>query len=666
MQPIHKVKDFEIFNKVIDISEAGPTHRAKNIKTNQSCLILVLDSNKVEEISEKNGSDFVSELLLFQKLKGENLLNTHEILRTENHIYVIFQFPEEMNLQTIIDSKGYFPEDRLLPLFSDILIGYVPYFKGKKLHRNILSKNIYKSNDRFKLLNFPYTQALGTKGVSSYFYFKNGVPPMEVLDSYQIKVGVNKIDIWAIGCVFYEAVFGVVPFSGKDSEELLNNIENTIKNKKKFLEELPNPKGILAEESLRDLLEKMLQFYPDDRIDFPEILKHEFLQKKKAKHLFHIADYFKQMKHNLYNDLDVFKGLDKEFKEDLKTCFSLCEVDRLKLNELDILETLKNLPNQYGFSCEMIYRMTLLETICFEPEERTDRRTKHGDFPYKTRADSQKTMQLNRENIEDLPVEVIESDDEENEKTQENNPKTKKSDHANILAKNLEKIDGNLIDLKAGLKEKILHELEIVRFIEETGPTLKQALDVNDNLSNLMGFILNKYLFIRIEFMRNCLTKKENLFALENWESQIMYLNFDIWLDSLKKASSRASQNMNSDFERINTNQIKDKKLLPFLNFNLEVNPIEEKTYVRVFLKLVLDVKDLLEKNNQKMLSKYGYGVILKLFYFVHIYETFGFFKMDRENKFNISNMTQNVAIMDKEKMKKEIVEFLKKFLQKD
>ena len=166
--------------------------------------------------------------------------------------------------------------------------------------------------------------------------------------------------------------------------------------------------------------------------------------------------------------------------------------------------------------------------------------------------------------------------------------------------------------------------------------------------------------------MRNCLAKKENLFSMDNWESQIMYLNFDVWLDSLKKASSRANQNMNSDFEKINTNQIKDKKLIPFLNLNLEVSPTEEKTYVRVFLKLVLDVKDLLEKNNQKMLSKYGYGVILKLFYFVHIYETFGFFKMDRENKFNIINMTQNVAIMDKEKMKKEIVEFLKKFLQKD
>ena len=665
MQTIHKVKDFEIFNKVIDVSEAGPTHRAKNIRTNQTCLILVLDSNKVEDISQKNGSDFVSELLVFQKLKGENLLNTQEILRTENHIYVIFQFPEEMNLQTIIDSKGYFPEDRLMPLFTDILIGYLPYFKGKTLHRNILSKNIYKSNDRFKLLNFPYTQSLGNKGVSSYFYFKNGVPPMEILDSYQINTSSSKVDIWAIGCVFYEAVFGVVPFSGKDSEELLINIENAIKNRKRFLEELPNPKGIKAEESLRDLLEKMLQFYPDDRIDFPEILKHEFLQKKKAKQLFHVADYFKQMKHNLENDLDIFKNLDLEFKASLKTCFSLCEVDRLKLNELDILETLKNLPNQYGFSCEMIFRMTLLETICQEPEEKTEKRRKHGDFPYKTRAESQKTMQLNNEGIEDLPIEVIESDDDENEKNQEN-PQMKNNNHGNILAKNMEKMDGNLADLKVGFKEKILHELEIIRFIEETGPTLKQALDVNDNLSNLMGFILNKYLFIRIEVMRNCLAKKENLFSMDNWESQIMYLNFDVWLDSLKKASSRANQNMNSDFEKINTNQIKDKKLIPFLNLNLEVSPTEEKTYVRVFLKLVLDVKDLLEKNNQKMLSKYGYGVILKFFYFVHIYETFGFFKMDRENKFNIINMTQNVAIMDKEKMKKEIVEFLKKFLQKD
>ena len=81
------------------------------------------------------------------------------------------------------------------------------------------------------------------------------------------------------------------------------------------------------------------------------------------------------MKHHLVNDLDVFKILDPSSKTSLKTCFSLCEVDRLKLNTQKFSESI-------GF------------TDCQELEEKMEKKTKHGDFPYKTRADSQKTMYL--------------------------------------------------------------------------------------------------------------------------------------------------------------------------------------------------------------------------------------------------------------------------------
>jgi len=541
----------------------------------------------------------------------------------------------------------------LMLLFTDILLSYLPFFKANLLHLNILSKNIYKSGDRYKLLNYPLTQALGIKACSSYFYYKNGVVPSERLENFISTKVTNKADVWALGCVFYEAVFGVVPFGATDREELLILLENTIKNKKTFLNDLPNPKGVPVKPELQDLLEHMLQFYPDDRMDFAEVLRHSFLQKKKKDVIFYVTDYFKQMKFNLDNDKDIFQTLDSGFKTSLKTCFDLCEMDPLKLTELDMLEVFKNLPNRYGYSCDMAHRMILLETLCDEPYEK-----KHGDFPYKTRVFSSKTLPCGQAFGEsDLPAEG--ESDEEN-KTSET-PKIRKDS-----TKNSNKNNEGLLEVKAGFKDKMSHEWEIIRFVEEIVPSLRQVLDLNENLSNLMGFILSKYLFIRVEFMRSCLMQKENLFNLENWQTQIMYLNFDNWLDSLKRASGRAYQNMNSNFENILISQIKDKKVIPFVNFDFDVTKQDEKTYVRVFLKLVLDVKDLLEKKNQKVLSKFGYGVILKLFYFVSIYEIFGFFKMDRENKFNIISMTQNVVAMDKEKMKKEIVDFLKTFLQKE
>lgn len=165
--------------------------------------------------------------------------------------------------------------------------------------------------------------------------------------------------------------------------------------------------------------------------------------------------------------------------------------------------------------------------------------------------------------------------------------------------------------------------------------------------------------------MKKCLLNKENLFLMDNWKAHVLYLNFENWADNLKKISTRVSQTMKSQFNDIKISEIKDKKLLTFINFDTEITSSEEKNYLKLFMKQILDFKDVLEKNNQQILSKFGYGLILKLLNFLLIYEKFGFFKFDINGEIDIEKMSQNINKMDKEKMKKEIVYFLKTFLEK-
>ena len=663
---IHKVNDYEIFSKIIDISELGRTYKARNTVTNQSVLIVVLESATVLKESSKNSIDFITELQTFQKILGENILPIIEIMQTENHFYVVIECPEEMNLQSLIDSKGPFPEDKLLGLFCDILIGYLPYLKGNKLHRNILSKNIYKSSNRYKLMNFPYTQSLKTKAVSTLFYYKNGCPPYEVLESYLNSKFDQKVDVWSMGVVFYEAAFGIVPFTGNDKEKLLENLENLIKNRKSFLGDLPNPKGVNVKADLKDLLEKMLQFEPKDRIDFVQILSHPYFQKKKQDYLFYICDYFKQMKYDIEHDLNAFKTMDVTLVASLQKCFKFCSLDPLKLNELDMLETLQKIPNEFGSSCDFVYRIQFLEEYCQDATS-IPKKPPHslGDFPYQTRAVSQKALpcgsKLDDEDEDDINMESMDSK-EFSKPSKNKNPIPIKKITKN--EKIIEKVDAKLLEMKNAFRENLQHEMDILRFLEDILSCINQVVGSKENVCSLMSFILAKYLFIRVEWIKLCLIKKENMFYLDNWKTQVLYLNMDNQIDYLKKLSSKISQGMNLNFENIKISDVKDKKLISFINFNVDITSQDEKIYVRQFLKIILDFKDLMEKNNQKMLSKYGYGVILKLLYFLQIYEKFGFFKFDNNNEIDVMKMTQNVNEMDKEKMKKEIVEFLKTFLQ--
>lgn len=660
-QIVHKVKNYEIFNKIIDVSQLGKTYKGRNVSNNIPTLIIVLDSANVLKESQKNSKEFMSEILNFQKIKGENLLNIAEVLRTENHFYVVYEFLEDLNLQTIIDSKGPLPDDQLISIFIDILLGYYPFYTSKKLHRNILSKNVYKSEGRYKLLNFPFTESLKTKAFSSYFYYKNAVPPYEELDTY-LKVTLNhKVDVWAMGVLFYEIVFGVVPFSGDNKEDLLESLENKIKNQKKFLSSLPNPKSRKISKDLEELLEKMLQFEPDQRLSFTEILSQQYFLKKKKEQEAYINEYYKQIKHDLDNDLNEFKSLDSELKNSLKSCLSLCFIDPLKLFENDMLEIMQDVPNQFGKCCQIVFRLQFLENNDKEELVFDDQKTSLGSFPYQKQTITEKNKPVTL-SLEDSDPEALESKGDFSEEFKMPPPKLNPT-YEKLLNENLGKIDDRLDEIKHIFKKQMLHEMEIINFYDNIIQTLNQAFEEKTIYSNEMDFVLSKFLYIKVEFMKSCLLKKENLFLIENWKTQVMYLNFDNWINNLKKLSEKYFALMKKSFESIKGQELTDKKLASFINFETDITEADEKKYSRVFLKLAFDLKDLLEKNNQKILSKFGYGVILKLLKFVEVYEKNGFFKCDFQGEIDVIKMTHNINAMDKEKMKKEIVTSLKSFM---
>lgn len=76
-------------------------------------------------------------------------------------------------------------------------------------------------------------------------------------------------DLWSIGVILYECLFGKAPYSSKSLDQLLEKI----KNKQKI--ELPPRSKISAE--CEDLLTRLLKHDPSERITFDEFFNHEFI-----------------------------------------------------------------------------------------------------------------------------------------------------------------------------------------------------------------------------------------------------------------------------------------------------------------------------------------------------------------------------------------------------
>lgn len=79
-------------------------------------------------------------------------------------------------------------------------------------------------------------------------------------------------DLWSIGVILFECLFGHAPYSSKTMDELIQKI----KIKQKI--EIPRNSGLSSE--CRHFLSHLLKHEPKDRLTFDEFFDHEFLDLK--------------------------------------------------------------------------------------------------------------------------------------------------------------------------------------------------------------------------------------------------------------------------------------------------------------------------------------------------------------------------------------------------
>ncbi|EAR96828.2 Serine/Threonine kinase domain protein (macronuclear) [Tetrahymena thermophila SB210] len=264
-----KIVDNYVLERKIGSGQFGDVFKGYNKVNNQDIAIKVV---KRELLKGKFNELLENEIRVLRTCNNENIIKLYDIKKTANNFYLMLEYCNEGDLMQYQKEKKYLTEDEAIEFLIQILNAFKTLVKNKIMHRDFKLANILKHNGNIKIADFGFAKLLGNDNLTSTMLGSPLNMAPEVLDGQDYN---NKADIWSIGTVFYELLFGRPPYTAGNMIDLIKNIRN---------KPLEIPKKInKISDVTEDIIRKMLVVDPRKRIEWDQLFSHKinnFLEDK--------------------------------------------------------------------------------------------------------------------------------------------------------------------------------------------------------------------------------------------------------------------------------------------------------------------------------------------------------------------------------------------------
>ncbi|CAJ0930605.1 unnamed protein product [Ranitomeya imitator] len=166
----------------------------------------------------------IREVSLLKDLKHANIVTLHDIVHTDKSLTLVFEYLDK-DLKQYMDDCGNIMSIHNVKIFLyQILRGLAYCHKRKVLHRDLKPQNLLiNEKGELKLADFGLARA---KSVPTKTYSNEVVtlwyrPPDVLLGSSEYS---TQIDMWGVGCIFFEMASGRPLFPGSTVEDELHLI----------------------------------------------------------------------------------------------------------------------------------------------------------------------------------------------------------------------------------------------------------------------------------------------------------------------------------------------------------------------------------------------------------------------------------------------------------
>lgn len=254
----------------------GRVRLAKNVETGQLAAVKIvpkLNFKNIENPKYRNHDasrlpyGIEREIIIMKLISHPNIMGLYDVWENKNDLYLILEYIEGGELFDYLIKRGRLLEFEAIRYFRQIIegIGYLHQFNI--CHRDLKPENL--------LLDFNKNIKIADFGMAALEVDKKLLETSCGLPHYaspEIVAGKKyhgaPSDIWSCGIILFALLTGHLPFDDENIRKLLLKVQNG-----KFI----MPKDLSSD--AKDLISRMLQVNPRDRISIDKILTHPLLLK---------------------------------------------------------------------------------------------------------------------------------------------------------------------------------------------------------------------------------------------------------------------------------------------------------------------------------------------------------------------------------------------------
>ena len=346
-----KKYDFHNFTKVIDgifpkQLGSGSFGRVFLVSHNETKELFALKTIEKRKIMMTYGKlDIIfDEINIHSKLNHQNIIKLYNVYEEDESIHIIMEYANNGNLyQLIKKEKNGFSESKAFEYFIQVINAVYYLHSNNIIHRDIKPENILIGDDnKLKLCDFGWAKELTLENRSTFCGTMEYMAP-EIVGSENYDYSV---DIWSLGILLYEMLFGYSPFKANAINDIIQNIKTHDLNYDENNKKISN--------SCKDLIQKLLNMNPQKRLKIKDILEHPFIKKHTKKYSFN-----KKLSSSINND-KIKNQLNKKLNDvNNNANNNMIDIEHFSKKPLKRANTL-NLNNDSTFGLKCISSKELL------------------------------------------------------------------------------------------------------------------------------------------------------------------------------------------------------------------------------------------------------------------------------------------------------------------